>query len=55
MPTPSSVMIAEVEAVTLNSSAANLRTAVKGVFSGTLSLRKKLFNVFHVGKKEYDK
>ena len=33
---PSSVIIAEVAGGTLNSSAANLRTAVKGVFSGTL-------------------
>lgn len=34
---PSSVMIAEVEGSTLNSSAANFSTAVKGVCSGTLS------------------
>jgi len=32
---PSSVMMAEVAGGTLNSSAANLRTAVNGVFSGT--------------------
>lgn len=32
---PSSVMMAEVAGGTLNSSAANLSTAVKGVFSGT--------------------
>lgn len=38
MPTPSSVIIAEVAGGTLNSSAANLRTAVNGVFSGTLNL-----------------
>jgi hypothetical protein len=31
-------MIAEVAGGTLNSSAANFSTAVKGVFSGTLSL-----------------
>jgi len=36
MPIPSSVMIAEVAGGTLNSSAANFRTAVKGVLSGTL-------------------
>ena len=34
---PSSVMMAEVAGGTLNSSAANLRTAVKGVASGTLN------------------
>ena len=33
---PSSVIIAEVAGDCLNSSAANLRTAVNGVFSGTL-------------------
>lgn len=38
MPMPSSVIMAEVAGGTLNSSAANLSTAVKGVFSGTLSL-----------------
>jgi hypothetical protein len=38
MPIPSFVMMALVAAGTLNSSAANLSTAVKGVFSGTLSL-----------------
>ena len=37
-PTPSSVMMAEVAGGTLNSSAANLSTAVNGVFSGTLRL-----------------
>lgn len=37
-PTPSFVMIALVAAGTLNSSAANFKTAVKGVDSGTLSL-----------------
>merc|ERR1719309_816739 len=37
IPIPSSVMIADVAGGTLNSSAANFRTAVKGVFSGTLS------------------
>lgn len=36
---PSSVMIALVAGGTLNSSAANLSTAVNGVTSGTLSLR----------------
>merc|ERR1719350_2382067 len=35
MPIPSSVMIALVAGGTLNSSAANFRTAVKGVASGT--------------------
>uniref|UniRef100_A0A182P2J7 Peptidase S1 domain-containing protein n=1 Tax=Anopheles epiroticus TaxID=199890 RepID=A0A182P2J7_9DIPT len=40
MPIPSSVMIALVAGGTLNSSAANFSTAVKGVGSGTLSLRK---------------
>jgi len=35
MPTPELVMIAEVEAGTRNSSAANLITAVKGACSGT--------------------
>ena len=39
MPMPSSVIMAEVAGGTLNSSAANFRTAVKGVFSGTLSLQ----------------
>lgn len=34
-------MMAEVAGSTLNSSAANLRTAVKGVASGTLSLGKR--------------
>merc|ERR550539_1201287 len=34
---PSSVMMADVAGGTLNSSAANLSTAVKGVFSGTES------------------
>lgn len=38
IPTPSFVMIALVAAGTLNSSAANFKTAVKGVDSGTLSL-----------------
>lgn len=38
IPTPSSVIIAEVAGATLNSSAANFNTAVKGVLSGTLSL-----------------
>lgn len=41
MPMPSSVMMADVAGSTLNSSAANLSTAVKGVFSGTLSLQNK--------------
>lgn len=35
---PSSVMMADVSDGTRNSSAANLRTAVNGVVSGTLSL-----------------
>lgn len=39
MPTPSSVIIADVAGGTLNSSAANLRTAVNGVASGTLNLK----------------
>lgn len=38
IPTPSSVMIAEVAGGTLNSSAANFNTAVNGVCSGTLKL-----------------
>jgi len=42
IPIPSSVIIAEVAAGTLNSSAANLRTAVNGVVSGTESLQKKI-------------
>ena len=37
---PSSVIMAEVAGGTLNSSAANFRTAVKGVFSGTESTLK---------------
>ena len=41
MPIPSSVMMADVAGSTLNSSAANLRTAVNGVASGTLSLNRK--------------
>lgn len=40
MPIPSSVIIAEVAGSTLNSSAANFNTAVKGVDSGTLSLKR---------------
>ena len=40
IPMPSSVIIAEVAGGTLNSSAANLRTAVNGVASGTLSTLK---------------
>lgn len=39
IPIPSSVMIALVAGGTLNSSAANFRTAVKGVFSGTERLK----------------
>lgn len=39
IPTPSSVMIAEVAGGTLNSSAANFSTAVNGVLSGTLNLQ----------------
>jgi hypothetical protein len=38
MPTPSLVIIAEVAAGTLNSSAVYFRTAVNGAFSGTLTL-----------------
>jgi hypothetical protein len=38
MPTPSLVMMADDAAGTLNSSAAYLTTAVKGAFSGTLTL-----------------
>jgi hypothetical protein len=38
-PTPSLVMIALVEGSTLNSSAANFNTAVKGAVSGTLRLK----------------
>lgn len=40
MPIPSSVMMALVAGGTLNSSAANFRTAVNGVVSGTLRLNK---------------
>ena len=40
IPIPSLVIIALVAAGTLNSSAANFNTAVKGVLSGTLSLQK---------------
>ncbi|KFM80598.1 hypothetical protein X975_06459, partial [Stegodyphus mimosarum] len=40
IPIPASVIIALVSGVTLNSSAANFRTAVNGVFSGTLSTLK---------------
>lgn len=39
MPTPSSVIIADVAGGTLNSSAANFNTAVNGVASGTLKLK----------------
>lgn len=39
IPIPSLVIMALVAAGTLNSSAANFRTAVKGVLSGTLNLR----------------
>lgn len=39
MPTPSSVIIADVAGGTLNSSAANFSTAVNGVASGTLKLK----------------
>ncbi len=38
IPTPSSVMMADVAAGTLNSSAANRKTAVKGASSGTVNL-----------------
>lgn len=41
---PSSVMMALVAGGTLNSSAANFRTAVKGVASGTLSLEERKFH-----------
>ena len=40
---PSSVIIAEVAGGTLNSSAANFKTAVKGVASGTLRTLKGSF------------
>lgn len=39
IPIPSSVIMADVAGDTLNSSAANFNTAVKGVLSGTLSLQ----------------
>lgn len=39
IPMPSSVIMADVDGGTLNSSAANFNTAVNGVFSGTLSLQ----------------
>ena len=41
IPMPSLVITADVAGGTLNSSAANFTTAVKGVFSGTLKLRNK--------------
>lgn len=50
MPIPSSVMMAEVAGSTLNSSAANLSTAVKGVASGTLSL---YFHAIKIKEKGY--
>lgn len=40
MPIPSSVIMAVVAGDTLNSSAANFNTAVNGVLSGTLNLKK---------------
>lgn len=40
MPTPSAVIMALVAAGTLNSSAANCKTAVNGASSGTLTTRK---------------
>ena len=43
MPTPELVMMAEVAGFTLNSSATNLTTAVKGAFSGTDSVLKGSF------------
>lgn len=43
IPTPSSVIIADVAGGTLNSSAANFNTAVNGVASGTLSTLKGSF------------
>ncbi|GMR40296.1 hypothetical protein PMAYCL1PPCAC_10491, partial [Pristionchus mayeri] len=43
MPTPSFVMIAEVSGETLNSSAAYFKTAVNGVFSGTVKLKRGSF------------
>lgn len=52
MPTPSSVIIAEVAGGTLNSSAANFRTAVNGVFSGTLNLQKKTLPISQILKKD---
>lgn len=50
MPTPSSVMMAEVAAGTLNSSAAKRRTAVKGASSGTVNLRGLGFEGFWGGE-----
>ena len=43
IPIPSSVIIADVAGVCLNSSAANFKTAVNGVFSGTLNTLKGSF------------
>lgn len=43
IPIPSSVIIALVAAGTLNSSAANFKTAVNGVVSGTLNLKLQKF------------
>lgn len=43
MPTPLFVIMALVAGSTLNSSAANFRTAVNGVFSGTLTLKNFVF------------
>lgn len=48
IPIPSSVIIADVAAGTLNSSAANFKTAVNGVDSGTESLQKNFFFINHV-------
>ena len=46
IPIPSLVIIALVAVGTLNSSAGNFKTAVRGVLSGTLSLQEELKRIF---------
>lgn len=45
--------MAEVAGGTLNSSAANLRTAVNGVFSGTLNLKTNNTDISTINKQEF--
>lgn len=47
MPIPSSVIMADVDGDTLNSSAANFNTAVNGVLSGTLSLQSQACSIYN--------